>query len=99
MKFRHSSPVSGRSGGRLGQAAAGLVAVGLATILGIHQQPARASSPSSGTLSHTSGPLTWSGFAGPGASPEGETTCIEGTTCDTFTLTVAPGEGRVVTLW
>lgn len=54
----------------------------------------RAASPASGTLSPTSGPLSWSGFTGVGASPEGELTCVEGVTCDTFTLTIAPGDYR-----
>lgn len=93
MECRHSSLVSGRrEPARLRHAAAGLVAVGLAFASGVPQQAARASSPSSGTLSPTSGPLAWSGFPGPGASPDGETTCIEGTTCDTYTLTIAPGD-------
>jgi hypothetical protein len=35
--------------------------------------------------------LTWNGFPGPGVSPDGETTCLDGTTCDTYTLTIAPG--------
>jgi len=53
-----------------------------------------AATPSSGTLSLTSGPLSWTGFSGIGASPEGELTCVEGATCDTFTLTIAPGDYR-----
>jgi hypothetical protein len=53
---------------------------------------ARAATPPGGTLSSTSGPLAWDGPSGGGASPDGEATCIEGTTCDTFTLTVAAGD-------
>lgn len=50
----------------------------------------RASNPSSGTLNPTVGSsLTWNGTAPGGASPEGETTCLEGVNCDTFTLTVS----------
>src|SRR5260370_26950285 len=48
--------------------------------------------PSGGTLSLISGPVTWNGFPGAGVSPDGETTCVDGTNCDTFTLTVAPGD-------
>src|SRR5260370_24188497 len=50
-----------------------------------------AATPPGGTLSLTGGPVTWNGFPGPGASPDGETTCVDGTNCDTFTVTVAPG--------
>lgn len=66
-------------------------AAGLAGLLAATHSIARASTPTGGTMSLTSGPLTWNGFPGPGASPEGELTCLEGTTCDTYTLTVAPG--------
>src|SRR5260221_12737403 len=50
----------------------------------------RAASPSSGTLSSSTS-AQWSGTAGVAASPDGETTCIDGTSCDVFTLTVASG--------
>jgi len=54
-----------------------------------------AAAPSSGTLSSTSGPVAWDGFgAAAAASPDGESTCIEGTTCDTFTVTLAPADYR-----
>ncbi len=50
-----------------------------------------ASSPSSGALNATTGTfVTWVGTATGGTSPEGEgATCIEGTTCDTYTLTLS----------
>jgi hypothetical protein len=51
----------------------------------------RAAMPASGTLSATSGPISWDGPSTGGASPDGETTCIEGTNCDTFTLKITPG--------
>jgi hypothetical protein len=60
--------------------------------LALHEPVARASTPSSGTISPLSGSASWSGFPGPGASPQGELTCVDGTTCDTFTLTLAPGD-------
>jgi hypothetical protein len=49
--------------------------------------PLMASSPSSGTLSAGSSALTWNGTALGGASPEAETTCVEGVNCDTFLIT------------
>ena len=66
-------------------------AAGLAGLLGLTNSVAGASTPTGGTLSPLSGPVTWNGFPGPGASPEGELTCVDGTTCDTYTLTLAPG--------
>src|SRR5882672_12163438 len=54
-----------------------------------------AAAPSSGTLSATSGPIAWDGFgAAAAASPDGESTCVENTTCDAFTLTLAAGDYR-----
>ena len=54
-----------------------------------------AAAPSSATLSLTGGPVSWDGFsAAAAASPDGEATCVEGTSCDTFTLTLAPGDYR-----
>jgi len=53
----------------------------------------RAASPSSATLSSTSGPVAWDGFAVLAAtSPQGESTCIDGTNCDTFRLTLSAGD-------
>src|SRR5258707_649011 len=51
----------------------------------------RAATPSSGTLSWTSGAIEWDGPNTGGTSPDGESACIEGTNCDTFTLKVAAG--------
>ena len=65
-------------------------AVGLATF-NVSDRVVSAATPSSGILGVTT-PLTWQGFPGPGASPDGETTCVENTTCDTFTFTVVPGD-------
>jgi hypothetical protein len=50
-----------------------------------------ASTPASGTLT-SSAPLEWQGFPGPATSPDGESTCIEATNCDTFTFTIAAGD-------
>jgi hypothetical protein len=50
-----------------------------------------AANPSSGTLA-ANGKLEWDGFTGVAASPQGETTCVEGINCDTFTVTIAPGD-------
>lgn len=68
-----------------------LVAIaGLSCALAAVQPGVGAATPSSGTLGPTSGPVTWEGFPGPAAS-EGEATCIDGTNCDVFTLTLEPG--------
>jgi hypothetical protein len=56
---------------------------------------AQAATPSSATLSRTSGPVAWDGFsAAAAASPDGEATCVEGTNCDTLTLKLAPADYR-----
>src|SRR5438477_10017292 len=56
---------------------------------------ASAAAPSSATLGPTSGPVSWDGFGSvAAASPDGEATCVEGTTCDTFTLTLAAADYR-----
>ncbi len=47
----------------------------------------RAASPTSGMISLTSPPVSWTGTAAGGAY-NGEGTCVEGVNCDTFTLTV-----------
>src|SRR5690242_19523954 len=53
----------------------------------------RAATPTSGTLSPTSAPVTWDSFGSLAASsPQGETTCVEGVNCDTFTLHLAPAD-------
>jgi hypothetical protein len=78
---------NGLRGGRIAILAS---AAGLAAYLVIAPET-RAASPSGGTLSSTSGALTWTGFPGPGASPEGELTCVDGTTCDTYTVRITPG--------
>jgi hypothetical protein len=56
--------------------------------------PLFASSPASGTLNPGStSALTWTGTALGGASPEAETTCVEGVNCDTFLLTFGGNAG------
>jgi hypothetical protein len=75
-------------------------AVGLSVILalaaGLGQAPTRAATPTGGTLSSTSGPVTWTGFSGPAAVPQafvlGAGVCTEGTDCDFFELKLAPGD-------
>jgi hypothetical protein len=47
----------------------------------------RASNPTSGSISPSSGPVSWTGTAAGGAY-NGESTCVEMVNCDTFTLTV-----------
>src|SRR5688572_16970640 len=50
--------------------------------------PSAASQPASASLSATGSAVTFNGSALGGASPEAETTCIEGVNCDTFVLTI-----------
>ncbi len=50
----------------------------------------QASGPASGAVAPVVGAsVAWNGTAPGGASPEGETTCVEGTNCDTYTLNVS----------
>ena len=61
----------------------------------------QASSPTSGGLNPATGTsVTWNGTAPGGASPEGETTCVEGVNCDTYTLSLsgspADWSGKIV---
>src|SRR5689334_9515831 len=46
-----------------------------------------AANPTSGTMSPTSAPISWTGTAA-GGTYNGESTCVDGVNCDTFTLTV-----------
>ena len=49
-----------------------------------------AANPGSGSLAPTPATsVTWNGTAPGGASPEGEVTCIEGTNCETYNLTLS----------
>ena len=61
----------------------------------------QAASPAAGSLSPTSGTsVIWNGTSPGGASPEGETTCVENVNCETYTLslsgTPADWNGKVV---
>lgn len=62
--------------------------------------PLAASQPASAVLTASGTAVTFNGTALGGASPEAETTCIEGVNCDTFTLTLggtaADWNGKVV---
>src|SRR5882762_2768272 len=49
----------------------------------------RAANPTNDTLNPTTGTsVSWVGTAAGGSSPQGESTCVEGVNCDTFTLNV-----------
>jgi hypothetical protein len=81
-------------GSRIPVRLAGAVALAIALTL-TWSSLTNAAAPSSATLSLTSGPVSWDGFsAAAAASPDGEATCVEGTSCDTFRLTLAPGDYR-----
>ncbi|MBA4124707.1 MAG: exo-alpha-sialidase [Acidobacteria bacterium] len=50
----------------------------------------QAANPTSGSLSPTSGTsVTWNGTSPGGASPEGETTCVENVNCETYMLSLS----------
>ena len=67
-----------------------LAAFILAAVLFAPLTIVQAANPASGTVNPTVGSsVIWNGTAPGGASPEGETTCVEGTNCETFTLTVS----------
>ncbi|MDT5296443.1 MAG: hypothetical protein QOJ76_3323, partial [Acidobacteriota bacterium] len=54
---------------------------------------AKAATPATGTITPlTAAPVTWTGTATGTGSANGESTCVEGVNCDTFRLTVAPGD-------
>ena len=61
--------------------------------------PASAASPSSGTISSSAPSVSWNGFAGPAyqneallLSSNADASCTDGTNCDVYTLTIAPGD-------
>ncbi len=61
--------------------------------------PAFAASPSGGTISMSSPTVTWQGFPGPAYQNEAlmlsgnaDLSCTDGTNCDVYTLTLAPGD-------
>jgi hypothetical protein len=62
-------------------------AVALFSLVVMIAVPAVASLPTSGNLAANGSAVTWTGNALGGASPEAETTCVEGVNCDTFQLT------------
>ena len=65
---------------------AGLMMMSLVCVVSVMRMGA--ANPTSGMITPTSEPLIWNGTAAGGTS-NGESTCVEGVNCDTFTLTVA----------
>jgi len=58
-------------------------------VLALFTPGSRSAAPPSGTIaSPTGSPLTWVGTATGTGAANGESTCVEGVSCDTFTLTV-----------
>lgn len=58
-----------------------------------------AASPTAGSVNPTVGSsVTWNGTSPGGVTPEGEATCVENVTCESFTLTVSEGDwtGKLV---
>ena len=66
--------------------AGGFFVASLACLLGVMRLGA--ASPTAGMITPSSQPVTWKATAAGGAS-NGESTCVEGVNCDTFTLTVS----------
>ncbi|HZI18104.1 MAG TPA: hypothetical protein VEY09_05855 [Pyrinomonadaceae bacterium] len=73
-----------------GVALSTFVAVALfASALLVPLTTSQASNPGAGSLGPVTGTsATWRGTAPGGTSPEGQTTCVEGVNCDTYTLTL-----------
>ena len=59
----------------------------MSLICGVSVWRLGAANPTSGTISLSSPPVSWTGTAA-GGTYNGESTCVEGINCDTFTLTV-----------
>jgi hypothetical protein len=58
-------------------------------VLALFTPSSRSANPTSGTLDPTGPDVTWAGTAPGGSSPSGESTCVEGTNCDSFMLTLS----------
>jgi hypothetical protein len=65
-----------------------VVLIGMSFLCALSIFRIRAASPTSGSMSVASSPLSWTGTAA-GGTNNGEATCVEGVNCDTFTLTVS----------
>lgn len=65
-----------------------LILIGMSFVCALSILGIRAASPTSGTMTVLSSPLSWNGTA-VGGTNNGEGTCVEGANCDTFTLTVS----------
>ena len=70
-------------------AASFLIVCAVALLSFLIANRSQSAAPTSGTLTPSSGSLNWTGTAIGGTSPEGETSCVEGVTCDTFVLTLS----------
>ncbi|MDQ6623632.1 MAG: hypothetical protein M3Y86_09135, partial [Verrucomicrobiota bacterium] len=69
-----------------------LAALALACLLSVFRLGA--ANPASGTITPASAPLSWDGTAAAGVSATGEGNCVEGVSCDTFSLTVSGTPGN-----
>ncbi|MEP7028163.1 MAG: FlgD immunoglobulin-like domain containing protein [Candidatus Eisenbacteria bacterium] len=95
MKFEMSWP-GDQPSGRFQRAIASVLGL---LLLSLPAGVGFAATPPSGSLSTGSPSVTWSGGLVSGANVD-ETTCIEGATCDTYTLTLLPGDytGKRITV-
>lgn len=57
-------------------------------LLAISGQRSNSATPASGSIGPASAALSWNGTAAGTGAANGESTCVEGVSCDTFTLTV-----------
>ncbi len=65
------------------------VAIGLVLLVfALSAGRARSATPASGSLGPAGSPISWDGTATGTGAANGESSCVEGTNCDTFTLTV-----------
>jgi hypothetical protein len=69
--------------------AATLIASAVILLMFVFVDHSRSANPANGTLNPGGPDVPWVGTALGGSSPEGETTCVEGASCETFLLTLS----------
>ena len=75
------------------------ISISTSILLLLFALPLLAATPSGGSISPTATSVSWNGFPGPAYQTEALTlasnadaSCSDGTNCDVFTLTIAPGD-------
>jgi hypothetical protein len=69
--------------------AATLIVSAVILLMFVFVDHSRSANPANGTLNPAGPDVAWVGTALGGSSPEGETTCVEGASCETFLLTLS----------